>query len=562
MPHSQPEAEHPHLVVGPLLRYVDSDSATIWVETSAPCEVRVRAGDRSGAAQTFCVAGHHYALVAVRELPAGASVPYTVSLDDDVVWPRGDLLDKGWPVSVIRPYQPGHALRIVFGSCRAAAPMDDDEWGVDALHALAERMRRGALDEWPDLLAFVGDQVYADDNLSPETRKYIAAHRGPDEGPGHEVANVDEYTYLYAESWCPEPIRWLLSTVPSVMIFDDHDIRDDWNTSEPWRRQMQATPWWQERIESGLLTYWIYQHLGNLSPADLETDPMFTALRSCQGDGEAILRKHAAAADATADGAPGVHWSFRRDYGTDTGGVRLIVLDSRCNRVVDGKQRLMVGDEEWNWFVSECSGDVDHLLIATSLPYLLPPGIHGLEALDEAVAEGEWGDRFARYGEKVRQGVDLEHWAAFEKSFERMRREIAAVAGGRKGRAPATVTFLSGDVHFSYLAEAQLPEEAPTQTRVLQAVCSPIRNPLPAKAQMAERIASSRAGQAIGDFLSARAHATTPHLTWRVTRGPAFGNTLAELTLSGPDWRLSVSGARNGPMLVQSWEAGFAGTTA
>ncbi len=24
---------------------------------------------------------------------------------------------------------------------------------------------------------------------------------------------------------------WLLSTVPSCMIFDDHDIRDDWNTS-------------------------------------------------------------------------------------------------------------------------------------------------------------------------------------------------------------------------------------------------------------------------------------------------------------------------------------------
>ncbi|MGW1633884.1 hypothetical protein, partial [Streptomyces anthocyanicus] len=29
-------------------------------------------------------------------------------------------------------------------------------------------------------------------------------------------------------------VRWLLSTVPSCMIFDDHDVIDDWNTSAAW----------------------------------------------------------------------------------------------------------------------------------------------------------------------------------------------------------------------------------------------------------------------------------------------------------------------------------------
>ena len=165
-------------------------------------------------------------------------------------------------------------------------------------------MRTTPPDTWPDLLALVGDQVYADDNLSPETLRYIQRHRGPDEGAGHEVANVDEYTFLYRESWSPAPIRWLLSTLPSAMIFDDHDVRDDWNTSEPWRRQMQATDWWQERITSGLLTYWLYQHLGNLSPADLEADPILGALQAHDGDGEKVLRAHAEQADAAADGGP------------------------------------------------------------------------------------------------------------------------------------------------------------------------------------------------------------------------------------------------------------------
>ena len=85
---------------------------------------------------------------------------------------------------------------------------------------------------------------------------------------------------------------------------------------------------------------------------------------------------------------------------------------------------------------------------------MLPPAVHGLEAFDEALAEGRWGRRPARWGEKLRQGVDLEHWAAFETSLQRMLRLITEIETGQRGTPPATITFLSGDVHFSYLAEA------------------------------------------------------------------------------------------------------------
>ncbi len=134
--------------------------------------------------------------------------------------------------------------------------------------------------------------------------------------------------------------------------------------------------------------------------------------------------------------------------------MRLIVLDSRANRVVDGKQRLMVSDAEWAWFDAQCTGDVDHLLIVTSLPLMLPPAVHGLEAFDEALAEGRWGPRAARWGEKLRQGADLEHWAAFGTSLQRMLRLVTEIQSGQRGTPPASITFLSGDVHFSYLAKA------------------------------------------------------------------------------------------------------------
>ena len=69
------------------------------------------------------------------------------------------------------------------------------------------------------------------------------------------------------------------------MIFDDHDVIDDWNTSEAWQREVRATTWWRERVLGGLMSYWVYQHLGNLSPAELADDPLYAAVRAAGQDG-------------------------------------------------------------------------------------------------------------------------------------------------------------------------------------------------------------------------------------------------------------------------------------
>ena len=53
----------------------------------------------------------------------------------------------------------------------------------------------------------------------------------PTEPPGERVLDFEEYTELYRESWGDPTIRWLLSTVSTAMIFDDHDVHDDWNIS-------------------------------------------------------------------------------------------------------------------------------------------------------------------------------------------------------------------------------------------------------------------------------------------------------------------------------------------
>jgi hypothetical protein len=62
----------PDLVLGPMLRYLDERQATVWVETDAQCEVEVL-GRR---ARTFCVEGHHYAIVSIDDLGPGETYPY------------------------------------------------------------------------------------------------------------------------------------------------------------------------------------------------------------------------------------------------------------------------------------------------------------------------------------------------------------------------------------------------------------------------------------------------------------------------------------------------------
>ncbi len=526
------------LRLGPLLRYVDGTSATVWVETSRPCTAEVRCADGTGGeARTFQIEGHHYALVPVTGLTPGTTRAYEVHLDGTRVWPLPDAPFSEFPDSVIHTPTDQAAVRVAFGSCRWAAPPsgEKDPVGPDALDTLATRVAADPEGERPDVLLLLGDQVYADET-SPATRRWLAARRDVGDPPGNEVANYEEYTHLYYESWLDPEVRWLLSTVPSCMIFDDHDVVDDWNTSASWLADMRTTDWWQERLLSGLMSYWVHQHLGNLPPAQLAADPLYAAVRATP-DGTATLRSFAAEADAD---ATAVRWSYRRDFGR----VRLLMVDSRAARVLDEQNRSMLDPGEARWLREEALDSresYDHLLIGTSLPWLLPHLVHDAEAWDATLCRGDKGARWARFGEKLRRAADLEHWAAFPASFDALADLIAEAGSGPD--APATVLVLSGDVHHAYVAEAKWPTRSP-DARVLQLTCSPVHNSIPLSIRLGFRFGWSAAARALGRRFARHGRCARPPVSWRKTGGPWFGNQLMTLTLRGRSARLRLEQAR------------------
>ncbi len=539
------------VVLGPMLRHVGERDATVWVEADAPCEVEVL-GRR---ARTFTVHDRHYALVVIEGLEPGGVYEYGVALDGERRWPRpGD----GRPPPVIRTVDPARALEVAFGSCRVALPheppytlsKDEHELGAEvcALRVRALEMQRQPRSRRPDLLLMLGDQVYVDEG-APRTRALIRARRDTSRPPGDGPLDYEEYASLYAESWSEPELRWLFSVVPTAMISDDHDVHDDWNISRVWLAEMEARAWWHSRIRAALASYWVYQHLGNLAPERLAREEL--PRRVLRG-GDATEPIERLAARAARD-RRGIRWSYERELGRS----RLVVMDSRIGRVLTEGQRSIVDDEEAAWLDRVVRGGVDHLLLATSDPLLLAHGMHFLEAWSEAVGDGAWGPAAARLAERLRRALDLDHWAAFIRSFDLLCDLMREVAAGERGEPPATVVVLSGDVHHAYLAEVGFPRGSGARTAVYQAVCSPYRNPLGDRERLAIRASASRPARLAARALARLAGAAEPRVGWRFLEGPYFDNQVATLRLDRRSAELRLEKTRPGERAEQRLETSF-----
>ena len=191
----------------------------------------------------------------------------------------------------------------------------------------------------------------------------------------------------------------------------------------------------------------------------------------------------------------------------------------------------MVSKDEFAWITEQVEGDFDHLLIGTSLPWLLARSLHDIEAWDEALADGARGKRLARFGEWLRRAGDLEHWAAF-RALVRGPRRADRRRPAAAPDAPATICVLSGDVHHAYIAQARFPE--PVASKVFQLTCSPLHNYVPLLMKLFFRVFWSRlAARFVRLLVRPVAKVPRTSLDWDRLAGPFFGNEIAEFVADG-----------------------------
>ena len=158
------------------------------------------------------------------------------------------------------------------------------------------------------------------------------------------------------------------------------------------------------------------------------------------------------------------------------------------------------------------------------------PAMHDLEAWNEAVCDGAWGKPAAWAGEKMRQAVDLEHWAAFRESFTRLGELQRAVGAGERGTPPATILTLSGDVHHAYLAEVGYKRGAGSRAPSTRRSARPSATRSTQKERRVIRSTMNPVMKVLARFLRRGAGVPNPEVRWRqVGDGPWFDNQFATL---------------------------------
>jgi hypothetical protein len=217
-----------------------------------------------------------------------------------------------------------------------------------------------------------------------------------------------------------------------------------------------------------------------------------------------------------------------------------------------------VQDEEWRWIGAQVRRPARHLLLASSVPFLLAPGLHHVQAWDEALTDGAWGSLAARLGERLRRLTVMDHWASFQRTYRRFAELIDETAHGRNGDAPASVVMLSGDVHHCYLAEVGFPGGDGPSSPVWQAVCSGFRKELAPHERAAIAVGHSGLAGRLARRLARAAWVPRLPFGWRVVERPAYANQIATLTLDGDRSHVRVEAVVDGEWRTPRLETAFA----
>ena len=418
--------------------------------------------------------------------------------------------------------------------------------------------------EWPHALLLLGDQVYADE-VSPESALH-PCDATPRCRRASRSADFDEYTQPLPRRRGASPtIRWLLSTVPSAMIFDDHDVHDDWNTSiDLGRRRCARKAWWDERDRRRRsMSYWIYQHLGNLSPRRAApTIELYARVR----DGRRRRRRSC----ATSRQAPTARSRARAGASAATSApARLVMIDSRAGRVLDARRardgrRATSGTGSRSTRTGDCRPPADrHVAAAAARARRCTTSRPGTRR--SATAPGAGRPRAS--ARSCARALDLEHWPAFGGVASSACASCCARSAPASGASrPRRSCVLSGDVHHAYLAEVGFPPG--TGVRSSRLAGGLLAVPQPARHERAARDPAPP-GPAPPARVDARARARAPGV--RATAACAGGSRTTSrgsttrsrwLELDGPTRRfvLEKSAARprrTEPSEPRAWSAVF-----
>jgi phosphodiesterase/alkaline phosphatase D-like protein len=291
---------------------IDERSVRVWVRFAGHSDVTARLETREQAAVTSVIP-----LSESRDWTAGAAVslpesapnaPFTLTV--------GSIQRNGRFAPMVG--EPS-ALTFGFGSCNMPFALTDDGRIVvrEADAAIYPAMRADLERAGARLLVLAGDQIYADE-FAP-----VSVRETPNDDGGDSA--LMRYRRNYLGYFNQTGFRQLRESFPTLCIWDDHDIYDNWGSTA------EKTPQDFRLFAAASDAYATYQHPRN--PSGERSGPPF-------------------------------FWSQQ------WGDIAIIALDLRGARDYDSG--TMIGAEQWAWLQSWLSGEAAQqtstLFVVSSVP--------------------------------------------------------------------------------------------------------------------------------------------------------------------------------------------------
>jgi hypothetical protein len=127
-------------------------------------------------------------------------------------------------------------------------------------------------------------------------------------------------------------VRRALANIATYMIFDDHDVTDDWNLHRRWHDHVHRRPLGRRMVQNALAAYAVFQGWGNEPDQFAAGQPggrLLEALAAWDGqEGPTCEAVRARLGLPSADASAPIRW----DYQLDTPSFQAIVLDTRTQR--------------------------------------------------------------------------------------------------------------------------------------------------------------------------------------------------------------------------------------
>jgi hypothetical protein len=259
-----------------------------------------------------------------------------------------------------------------------------------------------------------------------------------------EKAAIEHFIMGLAE------VRRGLAHIPVYMIFDDHDVTDDWNLTRDWEEAAYGHPFSKRIIGNALISYWLCQGWGN-------APEKFTSLFKQIPDffTKSALNNHDKLVDVL------LSWD-QWHYTLDTS-PKVVVLDTRTQRwrseSSGGKPSGLMDWESLSEMQQELINQPSIIMVSAAPIF----GVKLIEAVQKF---------FTLCGHALT--VDAENWMAH--------RGTASVILNifRHVKTPPHFVILSGDVHYSFVYDVTLKFRR-NSPKIVQVTSSGIKNEFPEK---------------------------------------------------------------------------------